>query len=49
MDTIILPECGEQRWINLVPLPPKAKREPQQDRNNSREKEKSSGDVLNPK
>ena len=26
MDTIVLPECGEQRWINLVPLPPKMKK-----------------------
>lgn len=25
MDTIILPE-SEQRWINLVPLPPKVKK-----------------------
>jgi hypothetical protein len=27
MDTIVLPENGEQRWINLVPLPPKVKKE----------------------
>ena len=27
METIVIPE-SEQRWINLVPLPPKAKKEP---------------------
>ncbi len=44
METIVLPESGEQRWINLVPLPPKVRRESYCERRDS--KEKSSGDVL---
>lgn len=27
METIVIPETPEQRWINLVPLPPKVRRE----------------------
>lgn len=43
MDTIVIPE-SDQRWINLVPLPPKSKKEIiPQERKDSKEK---SGEVL---
>lgn len=45
IDTIVIPE-SEQRWVNLVPLPPKIKKEASVAEPRKESKEKSSGEIL---